>query len=87
MEDFHPDAIQQARNDCSRFEEMAEPWIMGEYERAASDFWLTRNGHGAGFWDGGWPEPHGTELTNISKQFPTCHGYIGDDGKIHLFCG
>ena len=25
-----------------------------ELARAGTDFWLTRNGHGAGFWDGDW---------------------------------
>ena len=26
-------------------------------EYAGHDFWLTRNGHGAGFWDGDWIAP------------------------------
>jgi len=36
----------------------------------ASDFWLTRNGHGAGFWDGGWD--HGDELAEIAHSFGEC---------------
>lgn len=32
------------------------------------DFWLTRNGHGAGFWDGDVPEPLATQLTEIAKS-------------------
>lgn len=50
--------------------------------RAGVDFWLTRNGHGAGFWDGGWPE-HSDELTKLSKPYGSVDLYIGDDGLIH----
>ncbi len=38
-------------------------------EEAAHDFWLTRNGHGAGFWDGDWPEPAASRLTTNSKAY------------------
>ena len=40
------------------------------YHDAGGDFHLTRNGHGAGFWDGGWPE-HGDELTELAKPYGT----------------
>jgi hypothetical protein len=53
-------------------------------ERAGHDFWLTRNGHGAGFWDGDWPEDVGERLTAASKTFGECFLYVGDDGRIHL---
>lgn len=33
------------------------------------DFWLTRNGHGAGFWDGDYPDPWGDKLTEAAKRF------------------
>jgi len=36
---------------------------------AAHDFWLTRNGHGAGFWDGDWPKYQGDMFTNIAQSF------------------
>lgn len=58
-----------------------------ESERVAAmaghDFWLTRNGHGAGFWDSDWPEPHATALDNASKAAGSIDLYIGDDGLIH----
>jgi hypothetical protein len=56
-------------------------------EQAGYDFWLTRNGHGAGFWDGDWPEPAATYLTKESKKFGTANLYLGDDGLIYHFCG
>lgn len=58
-----------------------------ESERVAAmaghDFWLTRNGHGVGFWDGDWPEPAATALDNAAKAFGSCDLYVGDDGKIY----
>jgi len=49
---------------------------------AGHDFWLTRNGHGAGFWDGDWPDEVGERLTQASKKYGTVYLYVGDDGKI-----
>jgi hypothetical protein len=53
-------------------------------ERVAHDFWLTRNRHGAGFWDGDYPEPLGRQLTDLAQGFSECYLYIGDDGKFYL---
>lgn len=50
---------------------------------AGHDFWLTRCGHGAGFWDGDWPEPAATRLDDASKEFGNLDLYIGDDGLIY----
>lgn len=52
-------------------------------DRQGHDFWLTRNGHGAGFWDGDYPKKLGEALTKSSKTFGECDLYIGDDGKIY----
>jgi len=35
---------------------------------AGHDYWLTRNGHGCGFWDGDWKEPAATVLTEASQH-------------------
>lgn len=51
--------------------------------QAGHDFWLTRNGHGAGFWDGDWPEPEASRLTKAAKGFGETYLYVGDDGQIH----
>jgi hypothetical protein len=50
---------------------------------AGHDFWLTRCGHGAGFWDGDWVEPVATQLTNASKEAGERDLYVGDDGMIY----
>jgi len=57
--------------------------IAGECDRAGHDFWLTRNGHGAGFWDGDWPDDAGGRLTEASKKYGEFNLYVGDDGLIH----
>lgn len=58
---------------------------------AAHDFWLTRNGHGCGFWDGDWrvtstddPDLIADQLTKIAKSFGECNVEVGDDGKLYL---
>lgn len=50
---------------------------------AGHDFWLTRNGHGAGFWDGDWPEPSGSKLDEAACAMGAFEIYAGDDGLIY----
>ena len=59
-------------------EDNVEPDTIGH------DLWLTRNGHGAGFWDRGLGEV-GDKLTEIAKSMGSKDLYKGDDGKIHFF--
>lgn len=81
---------------CKRFLEKleSEPFtdderneVLFDAETAGHDFWLTRNGVGAGFWDGDWPTELGEKLTTLSKSFGECSLYNGDDGLIYLFEG
>ena len=51
--------------------------------QAGHDFWLTRNGHGAGFWDGDWDAPYSDILTEGSKLYGEFETYQGDDGLIY----
>jgi hypothetical protein len=51
-------------------------------EHIAHDFWLTRNRHGAGFWDGDYGK-YGDQLTSIAKTFSEVDLYIGDDNLIY----
>jgi hypothetical protein len=55
-----------------------DPW-----NQVAHDFILTRNGHGAGFWDGGWHQPWADRLTEIAERFVEIHPYVGEDGMIY----
>src|SRR5208337_4573832 len=50
--------------------------------RQGHDFWLTRCGHGAGYWDGDYPTS-GDGLTEASKSFGDVDLYVGDDDLIY----
>lgn len=50
---------------------------------AGHDFWLTRNGHGSGFWDGDWPKGIAEGLHALAKRFGPFDLFLGDDGRIH----
>lgn len=52
-------------------------------ERIGHDLWLTRNGHGAGFWDRGLGA-QGDSLTAICEALGEVWSYVGDDDQLHL---
>lgn len=63
-------AIEKAKKDCLSFQE-SQAWkgqTEWSDEQGGIDFWLTRNGHGTGFWDRGWPM--GDELSKECENFP-----------------
>lgn len=49
----------------------------------AHDFHLTRNGHGAGFWDRGLGEI-GDQLSDAAKGHGSAELYAGSDGKLYF---
>jgi hypothetical protein len=83
-EDIHPDSLREMELDCMAFQRAAGTLLKGvDLEQAGHDFWLTRNGHGVGFWDRDMG-PVGERLTELCKFFGECNLYVGDDGKIHI---
>ena len=52
-------------------------------EYAGHDFWLSRNGHGCGYWDGDWPNGIAEGLDRLAHEFGSSDVYIGDDGLIY----
>lgn len=55
------------------------------WERAGHDFWLTRNRHGAGFWDRDeLPQRTRAALTSWAHAMAEVSAYLGDDGKVYL---
>lgn len=92
MDDLSPEAADRIAEDCGQFyrenlELISADNVVTQYgadAQAGHDFWLTRNGHGAGFWDGDWEPEAGKALTKASKAFGECDPYIGDDGLIYL---
>lgn len=87
-----PETRESIKQDCARFlalfaDDIGESGV--HWEQAGHDFWLTRNGHGAGFWDR--PELYGqaladklTAVVGWRTDFPESEAYAGDDGLIYL---
>ena len=63
-------------------DEIIERWQIAPGQ-LGHDLWLTRNHHGAGFWDRGYG-PDGQRLTELCQPMGDDNAYIGDDGTIHL---
>jgi len=82
LADLAPETLEQMKADCARFRAENAHDIEGGEEQAGHDFWLTRCGHGAGFFDGDWPEA-GDRLTDACKKYPEVNLYVGDDGLIY----
>lgn len=61
--DIAPEALAEMEQDCADFQTamadtLAAWYVLGQTsECAGHDFWLTRNRHGAGFWDRYYNEP------------------------------
>jgi hypothetical protein len=52
------------------------------YDYLGHDFWLSRNGHGTGFWDRDLGEV-GDTLHTTAKLAGECNLYVGDDGRLY----
>jgi len=91
--DFADEAEASMIEDCQSFvdqlDELKLDWRASwTPEQLGHDLWLTRNGHGAGFWDryydNGEAEDMGHVLTQLAKAFGTSDVYVGDDGKLYV---
>lgn len=88
--DLDPESRKRAEDDYRKFvsqnaDDIAE--IIEDYGAAGSqighDFWLTRNHHGAGFWDRGYGEA-GERLSRAAEGFGEIYLIEGDDGALYL---
>jgi len=95
--DIDPESILEMEKECKEFQEENKEalevyyakmkddeyrdakWTSEEY--AGHDFFLTRNGHGAGYWDRGFEEC-GDKLSEACGNHE-CFLYVGDDGKVY----
>lgn len=86
-DDISPDARESMDSDVYDFLNLC--WREGldlspiEPEQIGHDFWLTRNHHGAGFWDRGLGEL-GERLTALAHSYGDSDLYVGDDGRIYV---
>jgi hypothetical protein len=101
INDLSPEAWETILRDCRDYQELNADDLecyCFEYsdEYAGHDFWLTRNGHGAGFWDRDTSDDLTKEMLdrlsancgwksrNNPRPFPETDLYLGDDGKLYL---
>jgi len=83
--DFDPDTQKELEKDLNDFLSKNKDLIQKSNlcsDQIGHDFWLTRNGHGAGFWDRGLGEI-GKELTKACGEYGEVCLYVGDDGKVY----
>jgi len=86
--DIDSETLDAMRRDCADFQEQNEKLLAEAYDHerydasyAGHDFWLSRNGHGAGYFDRDLGDV-GDKLQNAAKAFGTFDLYVSD-GKIH----
>ncbi len=91
LHDIAPEAIEKCRAVCAEFQEMNREDLdqaSDESHRDDSshghDFWLTRNHHGAGFWDRGYDETLGEALTTAAHAYGEAYACVGDDGLVYV---
>jgi hypothetical protein len=82
-DDIGPATLKEMRNDCQAFMTANRADIGDRFEQAGHDYWMTRNGHGAGFWDGDWSDEAGKRLTEAAHADGSYDLYVGDDGVIY----
>ena len=69
---------------AGRFYDMHEQDILAYEEGVATaghDLWLTRNGHGAGYWEN--HSEAAQRLDAAAKELGECYLYVGDDGLLY----
>jgi len=87
-DDWTAESVAAAVAACAEFIQMAWPDIReavevhrASWEQIGHDLWLTRNHHGAGFWDRGWDAP-GDRLTEHADSMG--EAYLGvEDGRVY----
>ena len=83
IQDLSMDAINEIMEDCTDFQADNADDIADDLRQAGRDFYLTRNRHGAGFWDGDWSDDIGKRLTDKAHTYGTQGLYVGDDGRLY----
>ncbi len=84
-DDLDDSAVASMREDIADFLDSLKDIDVTEISdsQMGHDFWLTRNRHGAGFWDRGLGSL-GNDLTKRAHAYGSSDLYVGDDGQIHI---
>lgn len=84
-DDFAVEADNEAGKECDDFWAANRADLQSTGASAAQlghDFYLSRNGHGTGFWDRGYAA--GDRLHAAAKVYGTATAYAGDDGQLYF---
>jgi len=86
IDDFDAEAIQKAEQDVDAFIQKAGHLLEGiDLEQAMHDFFLSREGHGSGFFDSDYTtQDIANQLQELAKSFGPADLHVGDDGKLHF---
>lgn len=97
VEDIAPSSMKAMKRDCAKFfkkykkslsyyakHKEYDPGQGSPWDYAGHDFWLSANGHGAGFFDRF--EINKQVRDGLQEAARKFHSdlYVGDDGKIHV---
>lgn len=85
LDDIAASSITSAVEECVDFQAAyaADLAQAGDDSQNGHDFWLTRNRHGAGFWDRGYGDA-GKRLTEAAHTYGEMNPFVGDDGNIYI---
>ena len=84
-DDFSEETEKKAFEDVEWFVKVAGKYLNNiSDDMIGHDLWLTRNGHGAGFWDRGYDEETYKHLVDICDFMGYADIYVSDDGKIEI---
>lgn len=89
--DIAPESLAKMNADCERFYNENEALLeSADDSHAGHDFWLSRNGHGAGFFDGD-EKQYGADYARVcellqeaAEKFGGQYMYVGDDKRIYV---
>lgn len=86
VQDIAPVALRQAIRECIEFRRECPTLLAhaGSDDQNGHDFWLTRNRHGTGFWDRGYDDDVGRQLTDAAHLQGERDLYAGDDGMLYF---
>ncbi len=84
ISDIDEESQKSQREECEDFiKDNADDLADLDVQQCGHDFWLTRNGHGAGFWVRVLGVI-GTRLADACKPYGEAYMYVGDDGKLYI---
>ena len=90
LHDIADETLQTAIRECAEFQQTYRADLDEATDEQGRDdthhghdFWLTRNRHGAGFWDRGYSPELSRKLTDAAHAAGSVDWYVGDDGYLY----